>query len=201
MANFKNEIKTIFQILIFGFIYLSVSNSNNLIFSTVFLLLWICSLIYNLYLRFQYKKGKADYIHFPTVNDSYTKITSITLGLIFFFLSISLVVWVIDFRFYGEIGLLVSSLIFCEGVFDLPNGKLRIEGFKMSISGINEKIDIRQVKEIIIFKDRIDVMNIYNEKKRLEYLEIDETFAIIISNYLFQKCIEQDLKIINNVGE
>jgi Ca2+/Na+ antiporter len=199
MRKYKDDIKTILQVLMFGIIYLSISTIDNPIVSIIFLGLWIGYLIYNLYSKFQYRKGNANYILFPTVNDQYSKITSVILGLIVCLLSVVAIVWTDDFRLYGALGILVGVLVFFNGIFDLPKGMLKIEGNVMNIAGIDGKIDIRQVKELNIYNDRIVVTNIYNENQRLGNLEIDVISAQYIDNYILNNKKENDLKTINNV--
>ena len=165
----------------------------------MFLGLWIGYLIYNLYSKFQYRKGNANYILFPTVNDQYSKVTSVILGLIVCVLSVVAIVWTDNFRHYAALGILVGMLVFCNGIFDLPKGMLKIEGNEMNIAGLDGKIDIRQVKELNIYNDRIVITNIYNENQRLGNLEIDVVSAQRIDNYILNNKKENDLKTINNV--
>lgn len=199
MRKYKDDINTILQVLMFGIIYLSISTIDNPIVSIIFLGLWIGYLIYNLYSKFQYRNGNPNYILFPTVNDQYSKITSVILGLIVCVLSVVAIVWTDDFRLYGALGILVGVLVFLNGVLDLPKGMLKIEGNVMNIAGIDGKIDIRQVKELNIYNDRIVVTNIYNKNQRLGNLEIDVVSAQYIDNYILNNKKENDLKIINNV--
>ncbi|MFN3755219.1 hypothetical protein [Flavobacterium sp.] len=199
MRKYKDDIKTILQVLVFGIIYLSISTIDNPIVSIMFLGLWIGYLIYNLYSKFQYRKGNANYILFPTVNDQYSKVTSVILGLIVCVLSVVAIVWTDNFRHYAALGILVGMLVFCNGIFDLPKGMLKIEGNEMTIAGLDGKIDIRQVKELNIYNDRIVITNIYNENQRLGNLEIDVVSAQRIDNYILNNKKENDLKTINNV--
>lgn len=199
IRKYKDDIKTILQAVMFGIIYLSISTINNPIVSILFLGLWIGYLLYSLYSKFLYRKGKVNYILFPTVNDQYSKITSVILGLIICALSIAGVIWTESFKLYGGAGVLVGVLMFCNGIFDLPKGMLEIKGNYMNIAGANEKIDIRQIKEVSIYKDRIVVTNIYNENQRFGNLEIDEISAKNSIDYIMRNSKENDLKILNNV--
>lgn len=161
--------------------------------------LWIVYLIYNLYSKLQYRKGNANYILFPTINDQFFKITSLTLGLIICALSVVAIVCIPDIGLYGAFGILVGVLVFFNGIIDLPNGMMKIDGNEMNIAGVDGKIDIRQIKEVSIYKDRIVVTNIYNENQRLGNLEIDIVSAEHINNYILNNKGGSDLKTINNV--
>ena len=197
MKKYKDDIKTIIEVLTFGLIYMSISTIDNPIVSYIFLGLWIAYWTYNLYSKFQYRKGKADYILFPTQNDQYSKTTSITLGLIIFALSIIAIVWTKSFNHYGIIGITIGLLVFLNGLFDLPKGIMKVETNVLSISGLKNKIDIRQLKEINIYKERMLLTNLYDEIQRVDNLAIDPVSSKLIDNYISKNNI--DLKIVNNV--
>jgi hypothetical protein len=199
MRKYKDDIKTILQVLMVGIIYLTIPTIDNPILLILFLGLWIGNLIYNLYSKFQYRKGNANYILFLTVNDQHSKINSLILGLFICALSVVAIVCTDDFWLYGAVGILVGVLVFCNGIFDLPKGMLKIDGNEMNIAGLDGKIDIRQVKEVNIYNDRIVVTNIHNENQWLRNLEIDKASAEQIDQYILNNKKENDLKTINNV--
>lgn len=176
---------------------MSISTIDNPIVSYIFLGLWISYWTYNLYSKFQYRKGRSDYILFPTQNDQYSKTTSITLGLIIFALSIVAIVWTKSLNHYGIIGLTIGLLVFLNGLFDLPKGMMQVETNELSISGIKNKIDIRQLKEIKIYKERMILTNVYDEIQRVDNLAIDPISSKLIDSYISKNNI--DLKIVNNV--
>lgn len=199
MKKYKDDIKTIFEVLTFGLVYMSISTINNPIVSFMFLGLWIVYWIYSLYSKMQYRKGKADYILFPTQNDNYYTTSSITLGLIVFTGSIAGIVWTEYFDDYGVIGITIGLLVFLNGLFDLPKGMMKVESNELSISGLNNKIDIRQLKEISIYKERLLLTNIYSEIQRVGNLDIDTESAKQIDRYISENHNNIDLKIFNNV--
>lgn len=199
MKKYKDDIKTIFEVLTFGLVYMSISTINNPIVSFMFLGLWIVYWIYSLYSKMQYRKGKADYILFPTQNDNYYTTSSITLGLIVFTGSIAGIAWTEYFDDYGVIGITIGLLVFLNGLFDLPKGMMKVESNELSISGLNNKIDIRQLKEISIYKERLLLTNIYSEIQRVGNLDIDTESAKQIDRYISENNNNIDLKIFNNV--
>jgi len=200
MDKYKDDIKTIFQVFMFGIIYLSISSIDNPIVSILLSCLWIGYLIYNLYSKFQYRKGNANYIRIPTVNDNFYKISSLIFGLIICILSITAIVWSDNLWIYGVVGFVVGLLIFCNGIFDLPKGILKMEGSEMNIVGIAETFDFRQIKELNIYKDRIVVTNINNQNKKLGNLDINLVAAEHIEKYIFNNSKESNFRIIINVS-
>ena len=199
MSKYKDDIKTILQLLTYGIVCLIITTIDNPIVPIVFLGHWVGFLIYNLYSKFQYRKGNVNYILFPTANDQYSKITSIILGPIICSLGIAGMIWTEDFSLYGAVGILIGVLIFCNGIFDLPKGMMEIEGYEMNLTGVERKIDICQVEEVRIYKDHIVVTNIYNENQRYGNLEIDAYSAKYIADYISINKKENDLKTINKV--
>lgn len=197
MKKYKDDIKTIFEVLTYGLIYMSISTIENPIVSYSFLGLWIVYWIYNLYSKIQYRKGKADYILFPTQNDKYYKTTSITLGIIVVLLSIAGISWIKSFHNYGIIGITIGLLVLVNGLADLPKGMLQVKTNELNISGIKNKIDMRQLKEISIYKERMLLTNYNNETQRVDNLDIDTDAAKRIVSYI-SECTA-DVKTINNV--
>jgi hypothetical protein len=197
MKKYKDDIKTIFEVLTYGLIYMSIATIDNPIVSYLYLGLWIVYWTYNLYAKFQYRKGKTDYILFPTQNDKYYKTTSITLGIIAILLCIAGIIWTKSFNYYLIIAVTIGLLVFLNGLFDLPKGMLKIKTNEMSITGLKNKIDLRQIKEINIYKERLLLTNIYNDMLRVDNLDIDAVSATLIDKYISKNYI--DLKIKNNV--
>lgn len=197
MKKYRDDIKTIIEVLTFGLIYMSISTIDNPIVSYIFLGLWIAFWTFNLYTKIHYRKGKADYILFPTQNDQYLKTTSITIGLIVLALSIVAIVWTKTFNHFGIIGVTIGLLVLFNGIFDLPKGMMKVETNELSISGLKNKIDIRQLKEINIYKEQMLLTNIYDEIQRVDNLDIDPVSSKLIDNYISKNNI--DLKIVNNV--
>jgi hypothetical protein len=166
---------------------MSISTINNPFVSYLFLGLWIVYWTYKLYSKFQYRNGKADYILFPTQNDQYFKTTSIILGLFIFTFSIVASVWTKSFNHYEIIGITIGLLVFLNGLFDLPKGMMKVQANELNISGLKNKIDIRQLREIIIYKDRMLLTNIYNEIQRVDNLDLDADTAKLIDRYITVK--------------
>jgi len=199
MAEHKYDIKTIIEVLTFGLIYMSISTIDNPIVSFMFLGLWIAYWTHNLYSKFHYRKGKADYIRFPTQNDQYSKTTSITLGLVIFVLSITAIVWHNSFNYYAVIGITIGLLMFLNGLFDLPKGMMKVDANELSITGLKNKIDIRQLKEIKIYKERMILTNVYDEIQRIDNLAIDTDSAQLIDRYISELKNNNVLTTKNNV--
>jgi len=74
--------------------------------------------------------------------------------------------------------------VFLNGLFDLPKGMIKVDANELSISGLKNKVDIRQLKEIQIYKEKLLLANIYNEIQRIDNLAIDQDSAKIICRYI-----------------
>jgi len=155
-------------------------------------------LAYNLYSKIQYRQGKTDYLLFPTKNDSFVKITSLTLGLIIFSIGIIYIIWTKNFNPYAFAGMAIGLLQFLNGLFALPKGRMKIEAHKLVISDLEDKLDLRQLKEINIYQERILLTNIYDETERVDHLAIDPDSSKLIDNYISKN--HADLKIVNHVS-
>lgn len=199
MKKYKDKLKTIFELLSFGLIYMCIATTDNPIVSYTFLGLWIVFWTYNLYWKIQYRKGLSNYILIPTQNDQYSKTTSIALGLIVSAMCIAGIIWTKTFNHYGFIGIAIGLLVFFNGIFDLPKGVIKIETNELSISGLESKIDMRQLNEIKIYKERIILTYINKEIQRVDNLDIDPDSAKRIDEYISEMKNNIEFKITNNV--
>ena len=100
MKKYKDDLKTIFQVSTYILISMSFVTMDNPILSYTFTGLFTVSMAYELYSKMQYRKGKANYVLFPTLNDLYSKMTSITIGLMAITASIIAVIWTNTFNHY-----------------------------------------------------------------------------------------------------
>ena len=198
MKNYKDDLKTIFQVLTYILIYMSFVTMDNPVLSYTFIGIFIVFIAYELYSKMQYRKGKANYVLFPTLNDLYSKMTSITIGLMAITASIIAVIWTNTFNHYCVIGLCVGLLIFLNGIFDLPNGLIKIRDNSLKITGLKTNVDQRQLKEIKIFKEKILLTNVYDELIRIDNFNINPESAKLIELYLTKNKTNDELKIINN---
>lgn len=124
------------------------------------------------------------------------KTTSITLGLIIFILSIVAIIWTKLDNQYEIFGIIIGLLVFLNGLCDLPKGVMKIENNFLSVSGLKNKIDIRQIKGIKIYKERMILTNIDNKTERVDNLAISQESAQLIESYISEKGNNIDLTII-----
>lgn len=173
---------------------------ESLYFSIIILLLSMASWSYKLFLKWQYRKGKSEYLHFPTQNDNFYRTSAIVLGLILVFGSAVAIIWKDSFTFYGIVGMANGLLLFLNGLFDLPKGKMILATNELSISGLKKIIDIRLLREVNIHNEKLILTDIDNEILRVDNLAIDTDSAKQIENYLAKNSSKTELRIINNVS-
>jgi hypothetical protein len=199
MKKYREDIKTIFEVLTFIIIFMSFGVIRNPVFSQVLLLVCFFWWAYNLYLKIQYRKGKGDYLLFPTVNDSHHKITSIVLGLVTFFAVL------LAFYLFGLSGIhmvngfCIVVLLVLNGIFDVPKGSIKIEARLLSITGLKSEMDQRLIKSIEIHSDRIVITDIDGIPTRLFNFNIDVKSADLIDNYIAIKKTNPELVVHNHV--
>ncbi|HTD98841.1 MAG TPA: hypothetical protein VK668_06120 [Mucilaginibacter sp.] len=200
MNQRKSNIRTIFEVLTYLLIYFSISFIDNPLISIFSLGLWVAFWIYNLYKKVQYRNGiKLNIVIFPTLNDDYSKMTSITLGIMiiagsligYFAFSILIL--------YCIIGSTVGIIIFLNGVLDLPKGWIIIENNLFRINSIEEEIDLKLLKEIIVKNDQITLTNQLGEHKNVNLLNLDSASGENIKRYITERLNHNTISIINNV--
>ncbi|CAM4006352.1 hypothetical protein FLBR109950_12760 [Flavobacterium branchiophilum] len=100
---------------------------------------------------------------------------------------------------YAIISFVFGLLLFLNGLFDLPKGKLIICDSTLIISGINEKINLQNLKEINIFKDRILLSDDNDSVKRVDNVALDFVSSKVMEKYILENTQNFDLKVINNL--
>lgn len=111
-------------------------------------------------------------------------------------MSIVAIIWTKLDNQYEIFGIIIGLLVFLNGLFDLPKGVMKIENNFLSVSVLKNKIDIRQIKGIKIYKERMILTNIDNKTERVDNLAISQESAQLIESYISEKGNNIDLTII-----
>ncbi|QNR85406.1 hypothetical protein H9N25_02675 [Pedobacter riviphilus] len=199
MRELKDDLRTIIDVITFGLLYLSFSIIDYPILSYIFLGLWTAYWTWNIYSKIQYRKGKAQYILIPTINDDYSKMTSIILGFILFSLAIILWLWKPEIFNLELILLIVGLLLFINGLLDLPKGKIELQENFLSITGFKGKINVKDIKSLEIMTNKIILVDNTAKTTRFDNFNIDINSAIKIENYFAENCIGREFAIKNNL--
>jgi Ca2+/Na+ antiporter len=184
MKKYKADIKTIFEVLIFLIISVSLPSLDNPYFAAILLVFGGLYWLFSIYSNIKYKKGDANYILIPSENDDHQKVGSLVLGIVIFTISLGFVFWQKSVSNYSLIGLIVGLAKFISGIIHLPNSKLKIENNIVSLTGLKADLDIRQLEIITINYNTIILTNIYNETSIAQYFNINMNSAEKIENYI-----------------
>jgi len=136
---------------------------------------------------------------FPTYNDNYSRMTSISIGILLsigsclFFLNDSATTIGLF------IGIAVGILLILNGILDLPKGQIKFEKQHLFITGLEQNVDIRSLKLVEIRKDSIVLTNVYNEAKVLSNFNINPTIAQTISDYIRAYNTNLDTQVVTNI--
>lgn len=199
MKKYKDDLKSIIEVLTYILVIICFGIIDNPIFTFVSIGIWVVVLVYSLYSKIQYRNGSTNSFLFRTKNDSYSTTTSITLGIIILALSVAWFIWVKSINIYGIMGLAIGFMVFLNGLYDLPLGRMQIENNELIISNLESKLDIRQIKEIIIKKDQLILVNHNEEKQQINNLEIDAESATQMKNYITKHTKNSDLKLLIDI--
>ena len=199
MKALKPYLNTILQIALFIFLVECIKKIDSPIPAYVLLFIWIFYMLYDIYSKVQYIKGKKKYLLLHTINDKYYKVTSITLGTVVLLLTIGATFWTTIFDSYLFIGYLVGPLILLNGILGLPKGRIQIKSNNISITGLDKTIDLRQISSIEINNDKIIMRTINNQTAIAGNLDIDSEASIKIEKYLSNYKSVSNFEIENNV--
>ena len=100
---------------------------------------------------------------------------------------------------YGIIGSTVGIIIFLNGVLDVPKGWITIENNSFRINSVEEEIDLKLLKEIIVKNDQITLTNQLGEHKNVNLLNLDSASGENIKRYITERLNHNTISIINNV--
>lgn len=200
MKKYTEDIKTIIKVLLYILIYVFISYVKNPIAFTIFWGILILLVLYEIYSKIQYRIGKSTYILFPTMNDNYSKTTTVIIGGIISLLSFGAMVYWNTFNEYIVIGIVLGLLVLTNGLLDLPNGRLNIKGNLIKISNLSSSIDQNDLKEIHISKEQLILILTQGEVKRVPNLDLDFNAAQLIQNYISSHQTNPDLVIINRLN-
>jgi hypothetical protein len=193
----KKDIKTIIEVLTFIMISVAVCG----FFSEHS---WICDgvIIFfigrEIYSRY-YKRANKNLMVFPTLNDNYSRMLPISIGIVGCVLAV--VVWLaFSAPIYKVLVVFTFGIvIFLFGFFELPKGWVSIEFNILKIYGIKESMDIRQLKEITLKNDKIILTNIYEEHRANTLLKLNPTVANNLKKFLEENLHNTEVLIINEV--
>lgn len=198
MKKYTNDLKTMVEVIIFALLWFIGTTLDSPIVTIISFLFFIFYLLYQLYEQYCYRKGRVYYVLYPTKKDCYSKITLLILGSILLVSSIVIVVTK-NCNQYAIISFVFGLLLFLNGLFDLPKGKLIICDSTLIISGINEQINLQNLKEINIFKDRILLSDDNDSVKRVDNVALDFVSSKVLEKYILENTQNFDLKVINNL--
>lgn len=199
MKKYREDIKTMGEVVFFILIYLSLATFHNPVYSyltvTIYSIYWST----NFYSKIHYRKGKADYILFPTKNDEYSRMTSIMIGSMVIIAAMTFLIWKKSFSHYTIIGFSAGILVLLNGIMDLPKGKLLIKNNTVLFSGLKESIAQDLLKEIQISNEQIRIKTTDDKTWQINNLQIDSQSARLIASYLDQRITHTKFKLLNQI--
>jgi hypothetical protein len=196
MKKYRDDIKTIFQVLSFIALYFLFSMIDNLIVAIISGVFWLFVWSLNIYDKIKYRSKKyPNEIRFPTQNDSYFKITSLSLGGM---LTVGMIIWLTlmtEYTLIPVFGLLAGILILINGIIDVPKGQLKFDNSNLKLIGIKEGVEISDIRYINIDNDMITVHKDKDSSVKLDRLELNEKWISKISDFLKLKLNNDEVKI------
>jgi hypothetical protein len=198
MKNYWKDIRTIGEVLFFILVYLSLSRIQNPLYTFCLLAIYVIYWSYNFYTKLRYRQGKANYLLFPTKNDEYSRMTSITIGSLLLLASLAFLLWKQPASVYAIIGLVIGLLVLLNGLFDVPKGQLSIQHGLIRFSALDHPIDPRSVKEIRISREQIRLTTDQEHTQQINHLLLDSNSIARIRSYLSEKIPHAAWIIANN---
>lgn len=200
MKKYKEDIKSFFEVAFFILSYLAFSIIKIPALSYILISILIIYWAADLYSNIQYRRGNANYIHFPMMNDAFSKFSLILIGIIILGFNTLSIVKPNRFSDYAIIGIVVGFFVLLKGIISLPNGRLKISRSLIIISHLKKGIEQNSLKEIHISKEQLLLIPIDGEVKLVPNLDLDFKSAQLIQNYISNHQTSPDLAIINRLN-
>lgn len=200
MKKYKEDIKSILEVAFFILFYFAFAIIRIPALSYILLCILIVYWAADLYSNIQYRKGNANYIHFPTMNDAFSKFSLILIGIIILGFNTLSIVEPNRFSDYAISGVVVGFFVFLKGIISLPNGRLKISQGRITSSHLRKAVDQNDLKEIHISKEQLLLIPTQGEIKRIPNLDLDFKSAKLIQDYLLNHQTNPDLAIINRLN-
>lgn len=196
MKKYREDIKTIFQVLSYIALYFAISMIDNPTVVIICGVFWLFVWSFNIYVKIKYRNKKyPNEIRFPTQNDSYFKMTSLSFGSM---LTAGMLIWTIlmtEFTFIPIVGIIAGLLILINGIIDVPKGQLKLENSKLKSIGLNDEIKLNTIESINIDCNRITILKEKNSTIKIDRLELNEKWTAKISDFLNEKLNTDKIKI------
>jgi len=158
MKKYKEDIKTIFEVLGFLASYILIAGIDQPVIGAGVLCLIILVEAYAMYKSVKAKKdGELHTIDFPAENDEYQKITGIILGGVGIIGGTFWLSQVDETWYYGLLILLYSLLMFAGGLRFKRGGWLRVENGLLTMSRLDEELEVANIQRIRVREDCIAV--------------------------------------------
>lgn len=199
MKKYKEDLKTIFEVAFFIMCYMAFAVIRIPALSYISLGILIVYWVVDLYSNIQYRRGTANYIHFPTMNDAFSKFSLILIGIIILSLNILSIVQPNRFSDYAIPGIIAGFAVLLKGIISLPNGHLKISEGRIAVSHLRKTIEQRDLKEIHISKEQLLLVPIQGEIKRIPNLDLDSKSAQLIHDYISNHQTNPELLILNRL--
>ncbi|MEL6558451.1 MAG: hypothetical protein AAFQ94_09720 [Bacteroidota bacterium] len=197
MKHYWQDIKSILQVIGYIGFYFLISIEDNPLLTIISGICWVAFLVYHIIDKIRYKAHKyQNEIRFPTRNDNFLRMTSLTLGgLITVSFSISLIL-TMDTSLFSIFFLISGILIFANGLIDTPKGKLKLNSEELTLHGIKNKSEIRDIESISI-KDNQILINASDGSKVIQgNLQLNEKWIDRIVDFLKLRLNTDNIKIL-----
>jgi|GEM_PF-5705104 len=200
MKKFKGDVKTIAEILIVILIYFGITSYDAPFVSYLAIGLCIIFWTYGLLEKYQYRKGKSNYILIPTNRDDYFKLTSCVLGVL---IVVGCIVYSIfvsrSFNYFMALSIVAGLLVFINGVFDLPRARIEIKKKQFVIFGTKEKLNQSEVSEIEITNERLNFKQHSGKNILVDDLKLDKDSVKEVIQYIKDDVANKHIAIHNQV--
>lgn len=149
------------------------------------IIIWLASILIgvadNILYRVGYKKSE---IRYSTLNDGIGRYSQFGIGVFIILLSVGCYTWIPSMGMYPLAGFGIGLLFIVMGLLELPQGIMKLKANRLSLSGVEERVESKALKLVEIENDRITLIDFQDKVLKQESLNLSPSAANLIEQFL-----------------
>ncbi|MER2999591.1 hypothetical protein [Pontibacter populi] len=185
MKKYRNKLSSFLETaLIIAFVF-SIGTDRFPFVTNAIIILWLSSILVRVADNILYRAGyKKSEIRYATLNDGIGRYTQFGIGAFIILLSVGCYIWIPSTGLYSLGGIGIGILLIIMGLLELPHGVMKLKANKLSLSGIEEKVESSALQFVEIENDKIILIDFEDKVLQQESLNLSPSAANLIEQFL-----------------
>jgi hypothetical protein len=185
MKKYRNKLKSFLETaLLIAFVF-SIGTDRFPFVANAIIILWFLSILLGVADNILYRAGyKKSEIRYATLNDGIGRYSQFGIGAFIMLLSFGCYIWIPSTGLYPLAGIVIGILFIVMGLLELPQGTMKLKANRLSLSGVEEKVESNALKLVEIENDRITLIDSQDRVLEQKLLNLSPSTANVIEQFL-----------------